>query len=936
MEFTREDAENLLKEISEKFLGKVEGETLKPSKIRYFDDHQTVEINFSLWRKYANRRKQEVSYMWTVYLRSQKIRYGLAVSCLSADASERALVKLLGEDTVNSLEEKGFSIIRLDRRVMLGKELPLDAFDETQKEESLNLVLNLHSLLGSSIAMYEGSLCPDVENGSVVEALKNMKARYSMEWENEGKPLIEKAREEVIKFAKGESNELNLPSEGDAGRLLWFVAGGVSDRGDPEGIREFLRALMGSSPEDAIELVREYSREIKGTSALGLINLAALVYPEELMPLWGSEKDERGILNPVSSELLGLKKKASELKLEEYKDLLERIKQASREVRASNLFEVAFYLMKMNNDTLVRSYLSNRSEDKAQEEYGQTVYLLSDYLASQGYLYPKHLVAQVYTALKTKGFVILSGLTGTGKTKIVQEIASLLDPSKDNFLFLSLRPDWRDSKPLLGYYNPLNEKYYKTPLLKFILKALAEYQLSHEDLQKRRIWFIKCGEEGDNTKYAKMALQGNYISIGWYKIPDLRTLPDEELGRLKTSKDERGELIDGKGQLKTFFQDISGGDIVVMPLEKLNDKYKVAIGVITSEYYYEENPSDTNPQKHRRKVMWLTEAALEIGNIRWTVQEVREDTTFLQKERVLSAIVNALNPQPHFILLDEMNLAHVEYYFADFLSVLESGRDESGFTRESIKLHDVDEVEEKQGIPKEIRLPPNLYIAGTVNMDETTYSFSPKVLDRAFTVEFHDVNLEEYPPDYEESRLPDEFIEVLRGLMLEDLRGRDNQFLARSKVQINEAVKELKNTKSGKYWQILQDLNHALKTYDFNFGYRVVDEIALFFKNARKSRGKGIVEFESEEEIFDLALLMKVLPKFHGNRKKLEEPLKTVLELCISKNAGINVQELGRNDVIELLKNWETQKKNFRFKHAARKVLRMLRQLYEIGFASFS
>lgn len=81
---------------------------------------------------------------------------------------------------------------------------------------------------------------------------------------------------------------------------------------------------------------------------------------------------------------------------------------------------------------------------------------------------------------------------------------------------------------------------------------------------------------------------------------------------------------------------------------------------------------------------------------------------------------------PYFVLLDEMNLAHVEYYFADFLSVLESGRDENGFTRESIKLHDVEKVEEEQGIPKEIKLPPNLYIIGTVNMDETTYSFSPK------------------------------------------------------------------------------------------------------------------------------------------------------------------------------------------------------------------
>ncbi|AEK73705.1 hypothetical protein GQS_09055 [Thermococcus sp. 4557] len=399
--------------------------------------------------------------------------------------------------------------------------------------------------------------------------------------------------------------------------------------------------------------------------------------------------------------------------------------------------------------------------------------ILTRYLVKRGYLYPLHLVSQFYTALKTKGFIILSGLTGTGKTKIVQELAELLDHSKENFLFLSVRPDWRDSKPLLGYYNPLTGGYHKTSLLKFIMRAIKDYE------------------------------------------------------------NNRG------------------------------------------------------------------------------------------------------NATPYFVILDEMNLAHVEYYFADFLSVLESGRDEDGFTREPLRLHDVDEIEE-EGIPKELFLPPNLYIIGTVNMDETTYSFSPKVLDRAFTIEFHDVELEGYPPESGESRLPNEAVEALRASILEDLRGKSGQFLARSKEGINEAVKELRDAKNREYWRILTELNKALEPYDMHFGYRVVDEIALFVQSARESWENGIVEFESDDEIFDLALLMKVLPKFHGNRKKLEEPLKAVLGLCLSENAGIDVRELRREEVMDLLKNWETQKENFRFKHTAKKALRMLRQLYEIGFASFS
>nr|WP_297093195.1 AAA family ATPase [Thermococcus sp.] len=606
-----------------------------------------------------------------------------------------------------------------------------------------------------------------------------MKTLYWREWENKGKPLIEKAREEVIKFAKGESGELSLPSDtdGDAGRLLWFVAGGVSDRGDPDGLREFLRALMETSPENAIQLVREYSHKIKGTSMLGIINLAALVYPETLMPLWGSDKEMRGILNPASSKLLGLKKKASKLKLDEYENLLGRIKYASHEVGVSNLFEVAFYLLKMGRDKLQGM--------PYEEEHTLPNYLLNDYLASKGYLYHEHLVSQFYTALKTKGFVILSGLTGTGKTKIVQELAELLDSSGENFLFLSVRPDWRDSNALLGYYNPLTKAYHKTSLLEFILQAVKDYE--------------------DN----------------W----------DEAL--------------------------------------------------------------------------------------------------------------------PYFILLDEMNLAHVEYYFADFLSVLESGRDEDGFTREPLRLHDIDEIEEKEGIPKKLFLPPNLYIIGTVNMDETTYSFSPKVLDRAFTVEFHDVELEAYPPDGK-GKLSSEALGALRETILEDIRGRDGQFLARSKEEINEAIKKLKDTG---YWQILIRLNALLKPYDMHFGYRVVDEIALFFKSAKESEEAGIVKFKNDNEIFDLALLMKILPKFHGNRKRLEKPLTKVLEACIRGEFGVkfkennqekslkmprDIEKISSGAIIEMLANWESYRENFRFRHTAKKVLRMLRQLHEIGFASFS
>jgi energy-coupling factor transporter ATP-binding protein EcfA2 len=375
----------------------------------------------------------------------------------------------------------------------------------------------------------------------------------------------------------------------------------------------------------------------------------------------------------------------------------------------------------------LKSEISDNSTDEGVEMIQHRT--LDLYYKSKGYHFPSHIISQFYVSLKTKGFVILSGLSGTGKTKIALEFAELLQniqfkdkethrklstndatrmqngyllvevPKKylKNYIFLSVRPDWRDSKQLLGYYNPLDNKYYKTPLLELILKAIEDYKENKE------------------------------------------------------------------------------------------------------------------------------------------------------------------NASPYFVILDEMNLAHVEYYFADFLSVLESGRDEEGFTREGIKLHNVDEIETNQKIPKEIKLPPNLYIIGTVNIDETTYMFSPKVLDRAFTIEFYDVDLDNYPPKIQ--KISDMHSKI-RDLIYNDLK-RNGRFLLAPKDELNNAVMDFPN----EYKEVLKTINKVLEVYDLHFGYRVFDEICLFFKNAKESWERGIVAFENEDEIFDLAMLMKILPKFHGNRR---------------------------------------------------------------------
>ena len=106
---------------------------------------------------------------------------------------------------------------------------------------------------------------------------------------------------------------------------------------------------------------------------------------------------------------------------------------------------------------------------------------LAAYLdSSLGLRFTPYQIACYVTALQTKGFVILSGMSGTGKTKLAQEFAHLLnadsgsEPDGGNYLFLPVHPDWRDNKALVGYYNPLFQKYESTELLRFVLEAQEE------------------------------------------------------------------------------------------------------------------------------------------------------------------------------------------------------------------------------------------------------------------------------------------------------------------------------------------------------------------------------------------------------------------------------------------------------------------------------
>lgn len=197
---------------------------------------------------------------------------------------------------------------------------------------------------------------------------------------------------------------------------------------------------------------------------------------------------------------------------------------------------------------------------------------------------------------------------------------------------------------------------------------------------------------------------------------------------------------------------------------------------------------------------------------------------------------------PHFLCLDEMNLARVEYYFAPFLSAMETcGR--LVFHQEDDNVDDV---------PPYIPWPRNLFIFGTVNMDETTHAFSDKVLDRAFTIEFWDVDLDEFDARFSADEANRDYPAELRAAAI----------------------------------GVLKEVSDILKSTHQHFGYRTALEVLGFMKATSGHLPR--------EDALDHAVFMKVLPKLRGqDTDAMRQVLQGMKQWAETKGFSASSSKLG-------------------------------------------
>jgi len=271
-------------------------------------------------------------------------------------------------------------------------------------------------------------------------------------------------------------------------------------------------------------------------------------------------------------------------------------------------------------------------------------------------------------------------------------------------------------------------------------------------------------------------------------------------------------------------------------------------------------------------------------------------------------ILRACHPNstkiPHFLVFDEMNLSHVERYFAPFLSlmeassILEDGENAPIIDRQSLAVisellndenKDSTEAQSAQllvtnGQP--LKLPPNLFYVGTVNIDETTHMFSPKVLDRAHVLEVKALTPSQYVAGSGEGPTID--LAVANELLREAIDDREaDEAIGSNPAAILDLLASKHSVDAAK---LAQAKELTLKTLDgcfkllgpagFEFGFRVVKEVHGYmhvWTKAQLATGKDPAAAMAEwVGGLDRAIFQKVLPKIHGNRSALGDSLKAL------------------------------------------------------------
>ena len=581
------------------------------------------------------------------------------------------------------------------------------------------------------------------------------------------------------------------------------------------------------------------------------------------------------------------------------------------------------------------------------------------YLISNGYYFDKDLVENYLLSLKVKPFEILTGNSGTGKTKLSQLFAKFIGdntissrPRVDDEGFFTLKvktnfSSWKnngwtlskeevvgiipinecgskfdmfvDNIPAKGDIKVLPQLYYDSDELRCHFKELydknpngfVDLKISCDDLKE----FISKDyiEPNGEILLKQKSNQSAFEKRQWFAHKNIFEYYPFDSGYSKCDVVVDG--IKSTGRIRIAPKITFKKNNVLQNYLRDNEGKEVDVRLIIDKFDFEEFISNWVCSKERKNefldlVGDNSKYQIVPVGANWTdntniVGYYNVITEEYQSTPAYELIKQAqIDPNsPYFLILDEMNLSHVERYFADFLSSIESG--------EEIPLYGNDES---------LTFSDNLFIVGTVNVDETTYMFSPKVLDRANVIEFDTLLAWDYMSlngDFDDFEGDIEYLQS--PLIDSDISNLNIEYL-------REILSEI-SYNDDNLWDILAieltAFQETLKGSGFDFGFRVINEILRFMVVAWRYENSP-EDWTNWERYFDAQIKQKILPKLHGSEKAIGNVLNNLFNLCLDE----------RNNN-ENPKNFSIDKDNCRYYTSALKLQNMSKTLSDQRYVSF-
>lgn len=441
--------------------------------------------------------------------------------------------------------------------------------------------------------------------------------------------------------------------------------------------------------------------------------------------------------------------------LEDQIENLKNIKYKEEEMLNKNLEQLrdfirskADWLLKLDfiSDDEFNNLIGNKTDTLVNEEfldfqidlngdYNKLLDQIHAYLSQKNMIYPRKLLEDFLTLLRTNDLIILAGLSGSGKTNLVKSFANAVNGKA---VIIPVKPNWTSSEDLVGYYNPLQKKYLPTSFL----ESLIEAQRNPEKL------YLICLDEMNLARVEYYFADFLSALEERNQKPEISLYSDEEAGHV-----------------------LSEFKAVIKILESIKEDYKdIEINSFTS-FLKNENVS-----KRIREILGLNENESFIGL-----------HSYLR--RMISGILN---------------------------------------------------------IPSVLEFPDNVRIIGAVNIDETTYYLSPKVLDRAHILRF------DSPLNYNSEMIKNEIVPV--EFPTSRVNINNNQFLPHRETYPNN------NLEDSIIIKLIELRNKYLSKMGIDIGFRTLRQ-SLLYKDLMKDVNN------SEDEIYNNILLHKILPRFSFDGK---------------------------------------------------------------------